>query len=182
MGDRLGLVVAPGVNVPTAAIESAPALRDPDPLKGGDVYQWAMDQSVLIRAGRFDEVDWINVADEIESVGKSEIRALVSNLEIVLTHMLKWDHQPARRGRSWVKSINVHRVHIEQDLDDSGSLRAKVKGLADRGVQGCSRGCFGGDEFAARSVSRRMPLRLGRIMTRSFVLDQTNADPTDAAS
>ena len=61
-----------------------------------DYYRWALEQAALIRAGRFSEVDIVNVAEEIEDVGKSELRAFRSNLEAILVHMLKWNYQAER--------------------------------------------------------------------------------------
>jgi hypothetical protein len=90
-----------------------------------DPYGWAIFQAALIRAGRLDEIDLENVAEEIESVGRSEFRSLKSNLAQVLLHMLKWDYQPERRSRSWVISINKHRRAYQSDLDDNPSLKPR---------------------------------------------------------
>lgn len=85
-----------------------------DPLKGGDIYRWAVEQSALIREGRFDQVEIINVADDIEDVGRSDDRALESRISVVLLHIIKWDCQPRRRSRSWSNSIFEHRLQIER--------------------------------------------------------------------
>lgn len=120
MADRLALIDRPGKATPTPA-------RSPDPLKGGDVYKWATEQAALLRAGKFDQIDIENVADEIESVGKSEFRSLTSHIEIILTHLLKWDFQPQRRSRSWLLSIEEHRQRARDDLADSPSLDTRVE-------------------------------------------------------
>ena len=90
-----------------------------------DYYKWSIEQAAYIRAGRFDLVDLLNVADEIESVGKSEARELRSNLEIVLIHLLKWDQQPQRRGRSWALSIAEHRARVLETLQENPSLKVE---------------------------------------------------------
>jgi hypothetical protein len=90
-----------------------------------DPYGWAMFQAELIRSGRLAEIDLENVAEEIESVGRSEFRSLKSNLAQVLLHMLKWDYQPERRSRSWVISISKHRRAYQSDLDDNPSLKPR---------------------------------------------------------
>lgn len=120
MADRLAIMDRPGKAMPTSR-------RSPDPLKGGDVYKWATEQAALLRAGKFDQIDIENVADEIESVGKSEFRSLTSHIEIILTHLLKWDHQPQRRSRSWLLSIDEHRQRVCDDLADSPSLDGRVE-------------------------------------------------------
>ncbi len=78
-----------------------------------DAYTWALRNAELIRAHRFSEVDWEHVAEEIEAVGKSEWRELESRLIVLLAHLLKWQYQAARRGRSWRTTIQEqrHRLH-----------------------------------------------------------------------
>ena len=88
-----------------------------------DYVKWAFEQAALIKAGRFDQVDILNVAEEIEDVGKSEIRAFESHLEVVLIHMLKWDFQPAKRSRSWDASIFSNRHRILRLLKVNPSLK-----------------------------------------------------------
>ena len=102
--------------------------RIADPLKGGDIYRWAVEQAALIREGRFDQVDIINVADEIEDVGRSDYRALESRISVVLLHIIKGDYQPRRRSRSWSNSIFEHRLQIERLLKQSPSLQRRLPG------------------------------------------------------
>jgi hypothetical protein len=88
-----------------------------------DAYGWAMAQAALIRAGQFDIVDWENVAEEIESVGRSEKNTLKSNLTQILIHMLKWEIQQERRGMSWWLSIMNHRIQAEDVIFENPSLK-----------------------------------------------------------
>lgn len=97
--------------------------RDDAPTYEGDAAAWAMHQAELIRSGRFDEIDGEHLAQEIESLAKSEFRVLTSALAIVIQHILKWEHQPERRGASWATSIREHRRRIEQQLRDNPSFR-----------------------------------------------------------
>ncbi len=87
-----------------------------------DYFQWAYEQASHIRAGRFDQVDILNVADEIEDVGKREFEAVVGRLEQILLHMLKWDYQSSRRLSSWADTIAENRERLGDDLADSPSL------------------------------------------------------------
>jgi hypothetical protein len=91
-----------------------------------DGYGWAMAQAALIRAGRLSEVDWENVAEEVESVGKSEYAKLESAARVLLLHLLKWDHQPERRTRSWVLTIKEQRARFEQILRQNPGLKPEV--------------------------------------------------------
>lgn len=65
-----------------------------------DFYAWTQKQAALLRAGKLSEIDIAHIAEEIDSRGRSEKRELISRLTILLLHLLKWDHQPDRRGAS----------------------------------------------------------------------------------
>ena len=93
---------------------------------GGDFYRWTMEQARLLRNGQLDPADRLAIAAEIEDLGKSEYAALESDLTVVLQHMLKWDHQPERRSRSWEISIREHRRRVARRLKASPSLKARV--------------------------------------------------------
>ena len=91
-----------------------------------DIYRWAMEQANYIKTGRFKLLDRAFLADEIEDLARREYDALVSDLTVVLQHMLKWDHQPERVSRSWANFIAEHRNRVERSLKRSASLKAKL--------------------------------------------------------
>lgn len=92
-----------------------------------DVVAWANEQARLLRAGRFDLIDIEHIAGEIEDVGKSEQRELASRMVLLLSHLLKWQYQPERRGASWEKTIKAQRKDIRYVLDESPSLQPKLQ-------------------------------------------------------
>ena len=77
-----------------------------------DLYSWVQEQVALLRAGRVDALDLDNIAEELSDVGLSDYHRLTSAVEIVVLHMLEWDHQPERRSRSSTLSIAEHRERI----------------------------------------------------------------------
>ncbi|WP_428390808.1 DUF29 domain-containing protein [Lichenicoccus sp.] len=89
----------------------------------GDVAAWADEQAAHIRAGRLDRLDLEHIAEEIESVRISERREIASRLAVLLAHLLKWQHQPQRRGASWDATIREQRQRIERRLRKMPSLR-----------------------------------------------------------
>jgi hypothetical protein len=106
---------------------SAPARQLPTPsLYDQDFYAWANEQAALLRAGKLAEADIENIAEEIESLGKSEKRELLSRLAVLLQHLVKWCFQPDRRGASWEATIIIQRRELEDHLADNPSLRAKL--------------------------------------------------------
>src|SRR5271170_2354823 len=55
-----------------------------------DFYAWANEQAALLRSGRVAQADIEHIALEIESMGRTEKRELVSRLRVLLLHLLKW--------------------------------------------------------------------------------------------
>jgi len=94
-----------------------------------DAYAWALEQAGLLRAGKLEQLDLEHLAEEIESMGKSERRALVSQLARLLMHLLKWDHQPERRSRSWRLTIIDAQAKTTRLLNDNPSLKASLPEL-----------------------------------------------------
>jgi hypothetical protein len=72
-----------------------------------DLYARANEQARLLRDGNLTQADIEHIAEEVESMGKTEKRALVSRLEILLMHLLKWQFQLERRGRRWTNTIRL---------------------------------------------------------------------------
>ena len=91
-----------------------------------DFYTWSQEQGRLVREGRWGEVDRENVAEEIESLGREQFNKLESAIRVILIHMLKWDHQPAKRSRSWAVSIAAQRAELEDVLDDNPGLKPRI--------------------------------------------------------
>lgn len=93
-----------------------------------DYYAWSRQQASLLRSGMVSEADLENIAEEIESMGRSEKRELASRLTVLLLHLLKWQFQPGMRGKSWRLSIKGQRADIEAVLRDNPSLKSELKG------------------------------------------------------
>jgi hypothetical protein len=91
-----------------------------------DFYSWLMGQARHLREGRFDALDRSNLAEEIESLGREQFNKLVSALRVLMAHMLKWDHQPSLRTRSWVLTIEEQRIEIADVLADNPGLRPRI--------------------------------------------------------
>ncbi|MEP6785921.1 MAG: DUF29 domain-containing protein [Sphingomonadales bacterium] len=94
-----------------------------------DGYGWAMAQGKLLRERRFDAIDWDNVAEEIETMGRSERGVYRSQLVRVLLHMFKWETQPERRSVSWWLSIVNGREEALQALKENPSLKPELSDI-----------------------------------------------------
>lgn len=91
-----------------------------------DFYAWANEQAALLRSGRLAEADIEHIAEEIDSMGRTEKRELVRRLTVLLAHLLKWRFQPNLRGRSWRLTIKEQRNAVADHVDDNPSLKPKV--------------------------------------------------------
>ena len=91
-----------------------------------DFYAWANEQAALLRAGKLAAADIEHIAEEIESMGRSEKRELVNRLVVLLLHLLKWQFQPALRGNSWRLSVEEQRYRLADHLDDNPSLKTRL--------------------------------------------------------
>ncbi len=91
-----------------------------------DFYAWAIATANLIRDGRFVEIDKEHVAEEIESMGRSDKRELINRLAVLMMHLLKWQYQPSRRSKSWKYTLKEQRFRIAQLLDESPSLKYEI--------------------------------------------------------
>ncbi|OKH19779.1 DUF29 domain-containing protein [[Limnothrix rosea] IAM M-220] len=92
-----------------------------------DFHAWTQQQAELLRNQDFSDLDWSNIAEEIESMGRSEKRQLESRLEVLMMHMLKWQYQPNRQSRSWQFTIKEQRLRIEKLLSENPSLRSQLQ-------------------------------------------------------
>jgi len=91
-----------------------------------DIIAWANEQAALLRAGNLSAIDIEHIAEEIEDVGKSEQRELASRMAVLLSHLLKWQFQPDRRGSSWQRTIKEQRRAIAAHLKETPSLRSTL--------------------------------------------------------
>ena len=91
-----------------------------------DFAKWAAEQAGLLRAGMVDSIDFRNLAEEIEDMGKSEQRELENRLQVLICHLLKWKFQPERRGSSWLATIREQRRRIDRRLQESPSLKSRL--------------------------------------------------------
>jgi Domain of unknown function DUF29 len=59
-------------------------------------------------------------------LGREQFNKLESALRVLLLHILKWDHQPERPGRSWWATIGEQRLRLNDLLADNPSLRPRI--------------------------------------------------------
>jgi hypothetical protein len=89
-----------------------------------DYALWCAEQSARLRGGDLAGLDIVNIAEEIESLGRSDRREIESRLQVLLVHLLKWIYQAEKRSGIWKGSIAESRRNIERLIVESPSLKA----------------------------------------------------------
>jgi hypothetical protein len=91
-----------------------------------DFYSWTQQQATLLKTRQFNELDFDNLIEEIETMGRSEKHALESRLAVLLQHLLKWKYQPERRGRSWQLTLKEQRIKLTKLLKTNPGLKSEL--------------------------------------------------------
>lgn len=91
-----------------------------------DFVAWTEQTAALLRRSRFAAIDIDHLAEEVEDMGKRDLREANSRLRVLLVHLLKWRHQLRRRSPSWRSTIVTQRQEIADLLQQSPSLRGKL--------------------------------------------------------
>ena len=97
-----------------------------DELYENDFFGWTTEQANLLKTGELEKLDIENLMEEIESLGRSEKRALKSYLVNLLLHLLKSRYQPEKKTWSWELSIRNSRDDFLECLDENPSLKPKL--------------------------------------------------------
>jgi hypothetical protein len=99
-----------------------------------DFVRWSEDQARALRdaaqSGTNLPLDWDNLAEEVESLGKSQRSQLRSRIATIIEHLLKLEHSPSlepRRG--WIDTVLRERLEIERLLEDSPSLKRELPSI-----------------------------------------------------
>jgi hypothetical protein len=101
-----------------------------------DFFAWTQAQASAIRAvarGGNAPIDWENVAEEIETLGRSDRHEIINRIETIIEHLLKLSFSPAQQPRhGWVETVLRTRAKLEDLLDESPSLRSEVPAMVAR--------------------------------------------------
>src|SRR6516165_4071415 len=87
-----------------------------------DETAWLEAMSSLAASGRFAEMDYRHLSEYLADMAKRDRREVFSRLVVLLSRLLKWEHQPDRRSGSWRGTIREQRRELRQ-LFESSTLR-----------------------------------------------------------
>ncbi len=90
-----------------------------------DFYQWTIEQSQALSNRQIKLLDWDNLIEEIEALGKEQLHAVESYLKQLIAHRFKLEYvNDEYCRRAWQKEINTFRDGIEDRL--TNSLKRKI--------------------------------------------------------
>lgn len=87
-----------------------------------DETAWLETMAQLVAEGRFDKLDCEHLSEYLSDMARRDRREVYSRLVVLLTHLLKWEHQPEKRSGSWRGTILTQRRELRLLLE-SGTLR-----------------------------------------------------------
>jgi hypothetical protein len=97
-----------------------------------DYLAWTRAQAEAVRRRSTNEVDWENLAEEIDDLGKAVTGELKSRYIVLIAHLLKWMFQPAKRSVSWETTVKQQRIAIEEHVEANPSLKSSDADLFGR--------------------------------------------------
>jgi hypothetical protein len=143
----------------------------PQKLYESDYLQWIQTNLQDLRNKDYERVDWENLFEEIEDMGRSERRALESNLIIVLLHLLKWQYQPEKRTGSWERSIIEHRRRLKKALKESPSLKSYLTNILEENYSESVKQAKAETKLPLDAFPQQCPYELASILDDEFLPD-----------
>lgn len=133
-----------------------------------DFYAWAIHNAQLLRERKLSEIDIENIAEEIESMGKSEKRELISRLAVLLAHLLKWEFQSERRGNSWKYTIKEQRLRLRELIKESPSLKKSLEENLNQAYEHALIIAIGETDLSEKTFPQKCPFSLEQAFDQSF--------------
>lgn len=133
-----------------------------------DYAAWCAEQGALLREGRLAEVDRANLAEEIESLGRSEESEIESRLNVLLLHLLKWRFQPGQHSNSWKATLLEQRRRIARRIKQSPSLRDHPASVLDEEYELARLAAAGETGLALETFPAICPFSIEQILDPGF--------------
>jgi hypothetical protein len=133
-----------------------------------DYWQWLEKTAYDLHQRNYEQIDWENLIEEIQDMGKSERRSAESNLIVILVHLLKWQFQPDFRTGSWGGSIVEHRRRVRKILRDSPSLRRFLGEILEDCYQDAVKQATVETQLATETFPSPCPYSLANVLDDDF--------------
>ena len=134
-----------------------------------DFYLWTQQQIEVLRNKNYAAIDLVNLIEEIEDMGRSEKKAVGSNLRVVLLHLLKYKYQPSKRSDSWENSIIEHRIRLMEDFEASPSLKRHCEAVFQKQYQYARKQAAVETRLSLNTFPSESPFTLTEVLDIDFL-------------
>ena len=142
---------------------------------GTDILEWSEEQAAALRnLGRSrpdlsNELDWDNIAEEIECVGRSEFAAVRSYVRQILIHLIKAVSVPDSDSmRHWRTEAATFQDDLLDRISPSMLSRVDIDAIWTRAVNRAEAELADYGRSIARNLPSRCPITMAAIADREF--------------
>jgi Domain of unknown function DUF29 len=128
-----------------------------------DETAWLEQMALHAADGEVAALDLPHLSEYLSDMARRDRREVVQRLAVLFSHLLKWDHQPDRRTRSWELTIQEQREEL-QDLLESGTLRNHAEQELGRAYQKAVRRAAIETELPESTFAVDCPLSLDQVV------------------
>lgn len=154
--------------------DSAAKTRAND-LYESDFYAWTQEQAQAIEESSWSNVDAVNIAEEIRSLGRSVEREIVERLEILLAYLLKWRLLVEYRGLAWKENIDRQRQEIADLFEESPSLFEQRERFVARAYENSRRRLKYETSFFETDFPASCPFIVGQVFDTQYFPEELDA-------
>jgi hypothetical protein len=140
-----------------------------------DILEWSEQQAAALRhlartqPRISNEVDWDNIAEEIECVGRSELAAVQSFARLILLHLIKAVSEPEISSIAhWRKEVLAFHQDLLDRLTPSMVARINMDKLWRQAIKRANAELAVHGQFVPPAVPERCPLEMGEIADPEF--------------
>jgi Domain of unknown function DUF29 len=146
-----------------------------------DYYAWLHDQVRALRERRIEDVDWENVAEEIEGLSKSEKHGVRSQMARLVEHLLKLSYARSLsreyNARGWRLSVRSARFEINKLLQESPSLGPRLPEMLPDAYYAGRLGALRYPEMSEEELPELCPWTVEQVMDESFLPGEAATTP-----
>lgn len=145
-----------------------------------DFHAWTQSQSQAVEEGRWTDVDAVNVADEIRSLGHQVEQEIGDRLEILLSYLLKWRQLAEYRGLAWKENIDRQRQELADLFAENSSLAGNRERFVARAYEPARGRLKYETYFSSTDFSPSCPFTAEEVFDPNYFPEDLDAPATGA--
>lgn len=145
-----------------------------------DLLCWSEVQARAIEDRRWDDVDVVNVADEVRSLGRQLLREAEHRTEILVSYLLKWRHLAEYRGRAWKENIDRQRREIAEMFERNPTLAGSRQDLVAQSYETGRQRLRYETYFDETDFPSSCPFTVDQVFDVSYYPEELDAPARDA--